>query len=299
LKEGSFEFEKLLSFLYNFLDIFAFYMPVMTHKLVIFALICLPVSLSAQRQTNLSRSELGVMVGGSYYIGDLNQFGHFKKTQLAGGLIFRYNVHSRVAVRGTFTYMSVKADDLDSQEALQQERSLNFKSQIWELAGGVEFNYFPFQIGHKRYKGTAYLFAELAVFRMDPKTEYDGDEISLRPLGTEGQGTSLSSKGKYSNFQVSIPFGFGGRVSLGKSACLGVEVGIRKTYTDYLDDVGSGSYVDYDQLLAENGPLAADLSNRSDSRFGKRGNASNKDWYVFTGVSLTFNLGKPTSCPPQ
>ncbi len=271
----------------------------MIRILVIFILTCLPVSIYAQRQTKKSRSELGVLLGGSYYIGDLNRFGHFNKTQLAGGLMFRYNIHSRAAFRSTFSYMSVKADDADAKAEQQQDRGLNFKSDIWEFANGVEFNYFPFQVGHKRYRGTMYLFAEIAVFRMNPKTAFEGDDIALQPLGTEGQGTSLTNANKYGLFQLAIPFGFGGRVSVGKRACLGFEFGVRKTFTDYLDDVKAGSYSDYDVLLAENGPIAANLSNRSNSRFGQRGNASNKDWYFFTGASLTFTLGKPSSCPPR
>ncbi|MDG1428925.1 MAG: DUF6089 family protein [Crocinitomicaceae bacterium] len=271
----------------------------MTRILVIFILVCLPAGLFAQRQTKKSRSELGVLVGGSYYIGDLNRFGHFKNTQLAGGIMYRFNIHSRAAFRSTFSYMRVKSDDADAKSEQQQDRGLSFKSHIWEFANGVEFNYFPFQVGHKRYKGTMFLFAEVAVFRINPKTEYEGGDIALQPLGTEGQGTSLNNKSKYGLFQVAIPFGFGGRVSLGSRACLGMEFGVRKTFTDYIDDVKAGSYSDYDVLLAENGPIAAELSNRSDSRFGQRGNSATKDWYFFTGASLTFTLGKPTSCPPR
>lgn len=244
-----------------------------------------------------SRSELGVMVGTSYYIGDLNQFGHFRDAKLAGGLFYRYNVNSRVAIRGNLNYLRVAADDADASRELLQDRNLNFKSTIWELGSGVELNYFPFQIGHPRFRGTGYLFLGLSAFRMNPKTEYNGDDIALQELGTEGQGSSLSQKSKYSLIQMAIPFGFGGRVSLGEFASLGVEFGVRKTFTDYLDDVGAGLFVDADALATENGPLAAELSNRSGNRFGRRGNESNKDWFFFTGATLTFKIGKKPTCP--
>ena len=251
----------------------------------------------SQRQTNKSRSEIGFMVGGSYYLGDLNQYMQFRNTHLAGGLIYRYNVHSRLAIRTTFNYGVVEGDDADAQLSQNQQRNLNFTSTIWELASGTEFNYSPFQIGHNRYKGTAYIFTQLAVFRMNPKTEFNGDEVELRDLGTEGQGTSITSKRKYGHYQLAIPLGIGARVSVGKRASFGGEIGIRKTFTDYLDDVGSDYYADYDRLLAESGPIAAELSNRSGSRFGRRGDAGTKDWYVFSGISLTFRLGQPDSCP--
>ena len=268
-------------------------------KRVIFflALFCAPFAVFGQPQNGFSRSELGVMVGTSYYIGDLNQFRHFRDAKLAGGLFYRYNVNARVAIRGTANFLRVAADDADAKLTLLQERNLNFKSQIWEIGSGVEMNYFPFRIGNDRFKGTGYLFAGLTLFRMNPKTIYNGDEIALQELGTEGQGSSLTQKSKYSLIQLAVPFGFGGRVTLGDVGSLGIEFGVRKTFTDYLDDVGEGNYVDYDALLAENGPLAAELSNRSGNRFGKRGNDATKDWYIFTGATLTIKLGKGPSCP--
>lgn len=259
-------------------------------------LFCLPFSFEGKSQA-YSRSELGFMVGTSYYIGDLNQFNHFRDTKLGGGLFYRYNVNVRVAIRGTFNYLRVEADDADATRELLVERNLNFKSTIWELGSGVELNYFPFRIGDNRFRGTGYLFMGLAAFRMNPTTEYNGDDIALQELGTEGQGTSLSQKSKYGLIQMAVPFGFGGRVSLGDIGSLGVEFGVRKTFTDYLDDVGSGLYVDRDALAAESGPLAAELSNRSGNRFGRRGNDTNKDWYFFTGATLTFKIGRKISCP--
>jgi hypothetical protein len=254
---------------------------------------------SAQFHTGKSKSELGFMVGGTYYIGDMNPFMPFRNTNLAGGLIYRYNVNARMSVRANFLYGKLHGNDAESKELLHQERNLSFSTRIFELAGGLEFNYFPFQLGHDRYKGTAYILAEIGLFRMNPKTTADGGgEVELQPLGTEGQGTSLNSKGRYSLTQLTIPLGVGAKMSLGEKASLNFEIGLRKTFTDYIDDVGSGSYVDPVVLAAENGPTAAALSNRSLSgdRYGRRGNASTKDWYVFAGAMVTFRLGQPATC---
>ena len=253
----------------------------------------------AQFHNAKSRSEFGVLIGASYYYGDLNQFMPYRDAHLSGGLIYRYNVHSRTSIRANFTYGKISGNDANATEAINQDRNLSFSNTLWELGAGVEFNYFPFQIGHDRYKGTAYLLAELAMFRMNPKaTTDDGVEVELQPLGTEGQGTELNSKKRYGLTQLSIPLGVGCKLSLGKSASINFEFGLRKTFTDYLDDVGSGSYVDQAQLASLNGPLAAEMSNRSisGSRYGKRGNANTKDWYVFSGIMITFRLGQPSIC---
>src|SRR5690554_4337047 len=81
-----------------------------------------------------SRSSLGVMLGGSYYIGDLNQFGHFKNTNFSGGIIYRYHVNSRLELRGGLRYGRVEGYDADSKDPYRQARNLSFESQIFEVA---------------------------------------------------------------------------------------------------------------------------------------------------------------------
>lgn len=264
---------------------------------IVFIVVC-SISIG-QFHTAASRSELGVMVGGTFYMGDLNPYVPFRGTNLAGGIVYRYNVHSRLSIRANVIYGHLEGSDALSSNASRNNRNLSFYTDIYEGAVGVEFNYFPFQLGHDRYKGTAYLLAQLGMFRMNPKAETNaGEEVELRTLGTEGQGTSLSYKSAYGLNQVVIPIGVGAKLSLGKRVGMCLEAGFRKTFTDYIDDVGSSSFVDPILLAAENGPLAAEMSNRSlnGQRFGSRGDTSSKDWYFFAGGMITFQLGKPAKC---
>jgi hypothetical protein len=201
--------------------------------------------------------------------------------------------------RANVLYGTVSASDADANLALLVNRNLSFQSDIYEVAAGVEFSYFPFKLGSDRYKGTAYLLAEIGIFHMNPKAMYEGSLVELQPLGTEGQGSSLSSKRNYSLTQLSVPIGVGCKLSLGKRASLSLEYGIRKTFTDYLDDVKANTFVDRGTLAQENGAVAAALSNRNinNEAYGKRGNTATKDWYTFFGAMLTFRLGKPNVCP--
>ncbi len=287
----------LLNYLteYNFLHKFAFLQNEMKKAFFILVFF-INFHSFGQFHTNLSRSEIGIMIGGTSYIGDLNQFTPYRNVHLAGGLVYRYNIHSRLSFRANLLYGKLSGDDAKAKESILRHRNLNFSSTIYELGAGLEFNYFPFQLGHDRYKGTAYLLAEIAVFRMNPKTIYNGSEVELQPLGTEGQGTSLNSKKPYKLTQLSIPIGVGVKLSVGNRVGINFEIGIRKTFTDYIDDVGAGSYVDPVLLSAEASPTTVALSNRSGSLYGQRGNASNKDWYLFGGMMITFRLGRPTIC---
>ena len=253
----------------------------------------------SNQQNFFSLSEIGACVGKMYYLGDLNKHRQFYKPNLSFGLIYRYNINSRLASRFSFLYGKVQADDADSQDEYYINRNLSFFSDIFEFSGGLEFHYLPFQMGNRKYRGTTYMFIQGGVFRMNPKTNYNGEIVELQPLATEGQGTSLSSKkNRYSLMQICFPIGLGCKLSINKFINLNVEIGIRKTFTDYLDDVSSDTYVDQGSLAQINGQMSADLSNRSldGSRFGNRGNSRTSDWYVFYGGMISFRLGKTNKC---
>ena len=121
-------------------------------------------------------------------------------------------------------------------------------------------------------------------------------------MGTEGQGTLLSDKSPYSLNQIAIPLGVGLKFNLAKRIAVSLEYGIRKTFTDYLDDV-SGKYVNALVLSSIKGPLAGEfadpsLNAQSYSILGlDRGNSNTKDWYAMYGVMLTFKPWKKGKCP--
>lgn len=73
----------------------------------------------------------------------------------------------------------------------------------------------------------------------------------------------------YNRFQFVLPMGGGVKYILGKRLTLGFEAGVRKTFTDYIDGLSDG-----DQTI-------------KDYQYG---NPKDKDWYFFTGISLTYVL---------
>jgi hypothetical protein len=251
-----------------------------------------------QRENFRSRSTLGIKGGGSYYIGDLNQYHHFRRTNISAGLIYRYYVNSRIELRLSYNYGKIAGNDADSNYEYQRLRNLSFESDIHELVGGIEFNYLNYKIGDGKYFFTPYMFIEAGAFRMNPKREYQGEMIELQPLGTEGQGSALNDKDPYSLTQFVIPMGVGVKMNVGKTMAISLEYGIRKTFTDHLDDVG-GDYVDPVLLTQANGNLATRMSDPSLGGFeaiGPRGNSSTNDWYSMFGLMITFKLGKEGSC---
>lgn len=244
------------------------------------------------------------MAGTSYYIGDLNPDRHFGGDLTVGaGAMYRQNLDMRWSIKGQFFYGQIAASDAQSDDAWQQNRNLSFRNQIMEGSVTVELNYTDYQIGNRRESISPYLFLGLAYYSHKPQAQYNGQWFDLQPLGTEGQGTSEGGD-LYALNGVAIPFGVGLKVNLFSIVALSAEWGMRKTYSDYLDDV-SGVYANPTVLEEESGTLTAILADRSLSTEGdrpnnagfQRGDPGRRDFYSFTTLTLSIRLGKPpTTC---
>ena len=256
-------------------------------KFFVFCFIaCLSLSLKAQKS-----NEIGFFFGGAYYIGDLNPSAHFNSlTRPALGLIFRHNFNSRFAIAYTGFFGSIQGIDSRSNSYEQQQRNLSFRSTLYEFGFRGEFNFIDYKIGDDRHSFTPFMFLGAGVFNFNPKASFDNLWVALQPLKTEGQTKP------YQKTQVAIPFGAGVRINLSKRIGFLAEWGMRKTFTDYIDDV-STVYADPTQLIADNGELSAAVADRSGSDFSnigrQRGNPRTKDWYSFAGVTITFQLANP------
>lgn len=241
-------------------------------------------------------SEMGIMLGVSSYKGDLksNLFA-FNDLHLAGGLLYRHSFNNHWSFKTGINVGKISAADSTSNDAYQEYRNLSFRSRFQELTMQFEFNFFKFQTANPVTKYSPYLLAGITIFHFNPEANLNGDWYKLQPLGTEGQGTSMySNRKKYKRTSAAFTFGGGMKFNISRRFGLGIEVGARKTYTDYLDDVSS-TYADKNAIKAANGIDAATLSDRSgggDHTNKDRGNRNDKDWYMFTGVQINYTLSK-------
>lgn len=247
-------------------------------------------------------SELGITGGLTYYIGDLNTR-HYYNAKPAFGLVYRYNFSERYAFRLQGLYSRLEAFDSDSPDPNAQYRGLSFTTSLVEVAGLLEINFFPYRAGKEKKSWTPFIFLGAAYFRVNPQADLNGVRFDLAPLGTEGQGTSAGANEPYALDNLAYPFGAGLKFNL-KRVDIQLEWGLRKTKTDYIDDV-SGLYVDNAVLEFENGDLSAALADRTgadrsngDPNAGRaRGDGKTTDWYQYTGLSITILLGpKFTEC---
>ena len=271
---------------------------------------------------NSQIKEYGFFGGGSYYIGDLNK-SHFSQQEFSLGFVYKKNsINKRTSFRMNFMYHQLKAVDFKSGNAFQINRNLDFRNLILELGPVFEINFFEFIPGQSNAEilgyGTPYFFCGLNYIRSNPQARkyqgnfdnFTGDWVDLQPLGTEGQETSFNPQKKYSRNQIVIPFGLGVKLNISHHVSLSFEYGIRKTFTDYIDDV-SGLYPDLDLLEDESGSLAVAFSENIKEVYDdsgnlvpqinysglQRGNSDDKDWYMVSGFMLTYQLFSDSSCP--
>lgn len=242
-----------------------------------------------------AQTRLGVFAGIANYQGDLVH-SVFASPKAAVGISAAFTVSPRLSIRTGLTFAKVAGADSLSSE-YYRGRNLSFQSPVTELSLMAEYNLFNLD----NIKWTPYAFAGISGYHFNPFT-YDGvgRKIYLQPLGTEGQGISGYNAKLYALNGFAIPFGGGIKVMLSDKIQLGFETGLRKLFTDYLDDV-SGNFADPQDLLQARGQQAVDLAFRGDEVAGStqayppkgetRGSPRRKDYFYFTGLHLTFEIG--------
>ena len=266
------------------------------------------------------RKEVIVSVGASGFLGDLggrNTIGkdfspvdlEFAATRPAVSAAFRYKLNKNINWHSSFNYLLLTGNDNLTTEQYRNNRNLNFKSNIFELATRVEFGISSFKrpgvyslkkslIRTSKTRAFELLgFVGVGVFYFNPKgiDPTTNKYVALQPLHTEGQGLPGGPK-QYKRVSISIPMGVALHVILNKYWSVGMELCYRKTFTDYIDDV-SGTYYDNTSLANAYGPTSALMadpskgdipgatSNNADGTGAQRGD-KNKDSFMTLQVTV-------------
>jgi len=210
--------------------------------------------------SNAQINEIGVFAGGSNFIGDVGTTQYIHPNSPALGLIYKWNKTPRHSWRFSFIKSKITAKDIESNDQKRIVRKYEFENSITELSGGIEFNFFDFNITNPlERKFTPYVFTGLNVSFYDSLfykyglAEFDSKQKTL-----------------------ALPIILGVKSNLTSNFVLGLEIGARYTYADDID-----------------GSLPR---NESWQRI-HFGNLNNNDWYVFSGLTLTYTFGnKPCFC---
>lgn len=273
----------------------------------------------------------------------------------AFGLQLNYHFNHHMFLRLQGNYGWIAGDDALSEDPKRRARNLSFRSHVVEASLQLVYEFFAEDLHYKyRPDWSPYVFSGLALFHFSPKAKPDprwvdhykaednpgantlfsssNEWVRLHNLGTEGQylpsgiREEFNLPDPYRLTSISIPLGIGVRKRLTNKLDLRVEFSLRKTFTDYLDDVSGPAYAPPSELLKYEGEttfLFADRSFRTsyeganpntpfgirDSRTASpaafngsygieaRGNSNTKDWYGFFHVGITYILDSGDRCP--
>lgn len=240
--------------------------------IILWVTICLAFGNDLQAGKTVRTHSIGLLGGLSYYTGELNPHGHFRSPFIhpSFGILYRRSFHTRWAMRVNLMRATVSGDDALEITPLQATRGVNFRSNLYEASLVFEFNFYPFSAnGDRSFPATPFIFAGVGAFYFNSKgtTEGNAGLLDLQSQQTEEK--------SYLPVSASIPFGMGFKFRFTDRIQASLEYGLRKTFTDYIDDVSTVYPVNKFQ----------------------RGDSKNMDWYYIAAVSVTFRVGaKFTTC---
>jgi hypothetical protein len=260
-------------------------------------------------QVSKSYISLGPSLGATNYKGDLDDDFTLRFTKPGLGAVFNWHFHPNFRFRLSYFHGWMGAADSVSKIPARNWRNLSFRSRIDEVSAQLVYDLLGSSRRPKyRPVYTPYVFAGVAVYNYNPQAKLNGTWYNLHDYGTEGQKLPGATN-KYSLTQIAIPVGLGFKYKLNNYWDLSLEMGVRKLFTDYLDDV-SDRYVDPQEMLRQQGAIPMQLSDRSIfTNFGAnysnsayrenitRGFKNQKDWYFYTGFIVTYVIEAKDKCP--
>lgn len=183
-------------------------------KRILFILLLSSVSL-LQAQSH----EIGLFLGGSNYVGEIGRTNYIYPNEFAGGIVYKYNLNPRIALRGNYNYIPISGNDKDAENLFRQQLGRSFTNTVHEFAAGVEFNFYEYNIADYRTSFTPYILAQIAA-------------INHRAPGRLINPNTVELKNAFS---YALPVGIGIKGRLTSDFAFAIEAAARYTFTDKLD----------------------------------------------------------------
>lgn len=163
--------------------------------------------------------EVGISFGGSNYVGDIGANYYIYPNKPAGAIFYKYNWNPRIALKATYSYLPISGDDIDSDIPYRKQREFSFSNTINEIALGLEYNFYDYDLSSDDKTWTPYLLLELVGFNY----------TNVKSHSNPGQ-IIFGNKTSYA-----IPFGIGYKSKLYGTLAFALEAKIRYTFEDDLD----------------------------------------------------------------
>ncbi len=156
--------------------------------------------------------DVGIYSGISYYMGDINMTKHLYKPSPAFGAMYRHNFNPRNAIRFHTLYSSIRGDDMDFDNDLQQSRGMSFNTSFLDIALNTEFNFLEYRPTKRNDNYSPYMTGGI------------GYNLVFSP---EARGVT----------SLVLTWGAGFKLNVSRRVSAGIEWTFRKTFNDRLDGI--------------------------------------------------------------
>jgi opacity protein-like surface antigen len=222
----------------------------MKQLLVIFLIGFLAIKALAQPSV-----DIGVFGGAGTYFGDMTKIDFQKSLNPAYGGFVRFNFNPRYALRFNVINGTIGAEgefDYQPTNPNPTDNFWSFNKNVLDISLNFEWNYLKYIVGDKETHWSTFISGGVGMQTYKYITNgIDGSEIS-----------------------PTIPFGLGVKYNLSRRWGIGLEAGMRKSFSDKLDNLDDPlSYIDADNVQI-----------KYTDQF------HNNDWTSYMGIHLVYKL---------
>ncbi|NDW12593.1 hypothetical protein D0T50_06775 [Bacteroides sp. 214] len=163
-------------------------------------------------QEDVYRMELGVAVGGSFYMGDANYSTPFKNMGVAGGVMARYLLNLRMALKGNLIAGKISGNTTYIDDKFPGGLEANFKRNVYDLGVQFEYNFWGYNSAQNYIRNQR-----------------------ITPYILGGLGFTFAPEPAENVFTANIPIGVGVKYKLAHRINIGCEWTMRFSLSDKLD----------------------------------------------------------------
>jgi len=226
----------------------------MKQFLVVFLIGFLAVKALAQPSV-----DIGIFGGAGTYFGDMTKINLQKSINLAYGGFVRFNFNPRYALRFNVINGTIGAEGEFDYQPNPLNNFWKFNKNVLDISMNFEWNYLKYIVGDKDTRWTTFLYGGVGMQTY---------KYNIVTLNSQIDGSEITP---------TIPFGLGVKYNLSKRWGIGFEGGLRKTFSDKLDNLD-------DPLSYLNTNVTPNVQVKFTDQL------HNNDWTSYLGIHLVYKL---------
>jgi len=226
----------------------------MKQFLVVFLIGFLAVKALAQPSV-----DIGIFGGAGTYFGDMTKINLQKSINPAYGGFVRFNFNPRYALRFNVINGTIGAEGEFDSQPNPLDKFWSFNKNVLDISMNFEWNYLKYIVGDKDTRWTTFLYGGVGMQTY---------KYNIVTLNSQIDGSEITP---------TIPFGLGVKYNLSKRWGIGFEGGLRKTFSDKLDNLD-------DPLSYLNTNVTPNVQVKFTDQL------HNNDWTSYVGIHLVYKL---------